>query len=325
MNYFLPFAFNYTCKFSCGQSSYFPQMNPARVEWDIPPPPGTEDDLLPEPINDDPGHRSEKEMSIEKEDETQENEPTGRLIDLVNPYLKNPEYVEYEKRCLDRRFRSKSRSHSRERFRRRHSRSRSRSKGRSRRSRSRSRRRRRRYSSSKSRSRSPAFTPGGYYQRHRHKRRRSPKHSRSKSRSKSHSRSHKSSSKLKHRRSVQRSSEERDTDIQGMNSQFNQSVDDNTKDNVFKNDGSFLEMFKKMQEQQKKVEEPPPVVAPKPIPIFGKRRGGKVLKTGMVQKPKPPTSEESSSRDAWSMYMSEVRKYKAACCDDDSKSRPLVK
>ncbi|XP_072385296.1 LOW QUALITY PROTEIN: uncharacterized protein [Diabrotica undecimpunctata] len=314
MNYFLPFAFNYTCKFSCRQSSYFPQMNPVPVEWNIPPPPGTED-LLLEEINDDPGHRSEKEMSIEREDE--ENEPAGRPIDLVNPYLKNPEYVEYEKRYLDRRFRSKSRSQSRERFRRRHSRSRS--KGRSRRSRSRSRHRRRRYSSSKSRSRSPS-----YYRRHRHKRRRSPKHSRSKSRSKSHSRSYKSS-KLKHRRSPQRSSEERDTNMQDINSQFNPSVEDTTKDNVFKNDGSFLEMFKKMQEQQKKVEEPPPVVAPKPIPIFGKRRGGKVLKTGMVQKPKPPTSEESSSHDAWSMYMSEVRKYKAACCDDDSKSRPLVK
>lgn len=103
--------------------------------------------------------------------------------------------------------------------------------------------------------------------------------------------------------------------------------EDNLKDNVFKNDGSFLEMFKKMQEQQEKAQETAPVPGDikKPVlPTFGKRRGGKVLKTGMVQKVRQPTDEENAT-DAWSVYMKEVRKYKEACCDDDSKTRPLVK
>lgn len=103
--------------------------------------------------------------------------------------------------------------------------------------------------------------------------------------------------------------------------------DDANKDNVFKNDGSFLEMFKKMQEQQKVKEEPPtPLdVIKRAPPVFGKRRGGKVLKTGLVQKVRLPNEEDNSSQDAWSVYMKEVRKYKEACCDDDSKTRPLVK
>lgn len=101
-------------------------------------------------------------------------------------------------------------------------------------------------------------------------------------------------------------------------------------ENTFKNDGSFLEMFKKMQEQQAsvvKTEEPEPSVSEpkKPAPLFGKRRGGRVLKTGMVQKLKNPNELEDEPKDAWSVYMKEVRKYKEACCDDDSKTRPLVK
>lgn len=65
--------------------------------------------------------------------------------------------------------------------------------------------------------------------------------------------------------------------------------------------------------------------AKKPIPIFGKRRGGRILKTGVVQKVKNPNEVEEEPKDAWSVYMKEVRKYKEACCDDDSKTRPLVK
>lgn len=95
---------------------------------------------------------------------------------------------------------------------------------------------------------------------------------------------------------------------------------------VFKNDGSFLEMFKKMQEQQKAQETLASTEEKKPVvPAFGKRRGGKVLKTGLVQKVRLTTDEESNAQDAWSVYMKEVRRYKEACCDDDSKTRPLVK
>lgn len=101
------------------------------------------------------------------------------------------------------------------------------------------------------------------------------------------------------------------------------------KENAFKNDGSFLEMFKKMQEQQQQKEgdeTTSQVEVKKPLPAFGKRRGGKVLKTGLVQKAKLAADEDGhAGQDAWSVYMKEVRRYKEACCDDDSKTRPLVK
>lgn len=97
----------------------------------------------------------------------------------------------------------------------------------------------------------------------------------------------------------------------------------------FKNDGSFLEMFKKMQEIQKVKEEAPvgqPEVKKPIMPVFGKRRGGKVLKTGMVAKVRNVEDDASgNAQDAWSVYMKEVRKYKEVHCDDDSKTRPLVK
>lgn len=107
--------------------------------------------------------------------------------------------------------------------------------------------------------------------------------------------------------------------------------DEPVQENTFKNDGSFLEMFKKMQEQkaaEEKKEEPvQPTVTEvkKSIPIFGKRRGGRILKTGLVQKIKTTTEVEEEPKDAWSVYMKEVKRYKEACCDDDSKTRPLVK
>lgn len=102
------------------------------------------------------------------------------------------------------------------------------------------------------------------------------------------------------------------------------------KENAFKNDGSFLEMFKKMQEEQQKAEaakkEASTSESKMPLPAFGKRRGGRVLKTGMVQKTKSQQENElENPQDAWSIYMKEVKKYKEACCDDDSKTRPLVK
>ncbi|XP_058055082.1 RNA-binding protein 25 isoform X2 [Anopheles bellator] len=68
--------------------------------------------------------------------------------------------------------------------------------------------------------------------------------------------------------------------------------------------------------------EPPPP----PLPVFGRRRGGKILKTGMVKKVRPVEETATDApNDAWSLYLQEVKKYKSASCDADSKTRPLVK
>lgn len=120
--------------------------------------------------------------------------------------------------------------------------------------------------------------------------------------------------------------------------------------NVFANDGSFLEMFKKYQQKQskevtlndkKKVETSKPVVTPEAqptgtssskstpvIPVIGKRRGGKILPTGRVKKVKNEDEEDEDDvkpKDAWSVYMSEVKRYKDTVCQGDDKTRPLVK
>lgn len=112
--------------------------------------------------------------------------------------------------------------------------------------------------------------------------------------------------------------------------------------NVFKNDGSFLEMFKKLQEVKKEgetssapvstkgepsssSEQKPPAPA-KPAPFVGKRRGGRVLPTGKVKKPKLVKEEVADGpKDAWSVYLEEVRRYKETTCEEDEKTRPLVK
>lgn len=103
----------------------------------------------------------------------------------------------------------------------------------------------------------------------------------------------------------------------------------------FKNDGSFLEMFKKMQETQNKEKEQAEAVQQstlseikKPaLSFIGKRRGGRVLKTGVVQKAKAIDEQtvEDAPKDAWSVYMQEVKKYREAKCDEEVKTRPLVK
>ncbi|XP_075998867.1 telomerase RNA component interacting RNase [Genypterus blacodes] len=118
--------------------------------------------------------------------------------------------------------------------------------------------------------------------------------------------------------------------------------------NVFANDGSFMEMFKKkMEEAEKKrnkevqqqqhtggdaraTEQGQSTVGKKPPPVtsfVGKRRGGVFLKTGMVAKKQKEDGEgrEPGKSDAWSKYMAEVKKYKAHQCGDDDKTRPLVK
>ncbi|KAJ8866653.1 hypothetical protein PR048_032514 [Dryococelus australis] len=112
--------------------------------------------------------------------------------------------------------------------------------------------------------------------------------------------------------------------------------------NQYQNDGSFLEMFKKMQEAQNpkpeeganaasvtdganKPDEQTSAIAPKkPMSLLGKRRGGRVLPTGKVKKLKREDEEEKPT-NAWSIYMAEVRKYKEASCEEEGKTRPLVK
>ncbi|XP_034046692.1 telomerase RNA component interacting RNase [Thalassophryne amazonica] len=108
--------------------------------------------------------------------------------------------------------------------------------------------------------------------------------------------------------------------------------------NVFANDGSFMEMFKKKMEEEKRKKETQQTggdeqgqssVERKPAAVtsfVGKRRGGVFLKTGMVaKKQKQDTEVEPGKSDAWSKYMAEVKKYKAHQCGDDDKTRPLVK
>ncbi|XP_033827602.1 telomerase RNA component interacting RNase [Periophthalmus magnuspinnatus] len=109
--------------------------------------------------------------------------------------------------------------------------------------------------------------------------------------------------------------------------------------NVFANDGSFMEMFKKKMEEEKRKKEaqtsgvgtsteqaPEEKKASAVTTFVGKRRGGVFLKTGVVAKKQKKDSEtEPGKSDAWSKYMAEVKKYKAHQCGDDDKTRPLVK
>lgn len=121
--------------------------------------------------------------------------------------------------------------------------------------------------------------------------------------------------------------------------------------NAFKNDGSFLEVFKRFQQQQQmpqqsksqiQVFQTPSSAATtatttvpvacekqpetlKTLPIIGKRKN-KALKTGIVKKVKPKDEKkESKSTDAWSLYLDEVKRYQETVGEQDSKTRPLVK
>lgn len=93
---------------------------------------------------------------------------------------------------------------------------------------------------------------------------------------------------------------------------------------AFKNDGSFLELFKKMQEQSATnvSTEQKPIV-----PMIGRRRGGKVLKTGVVAKPKAEDTSDADNKstDPWAIYINEVKKYRQSSCQDESTTRSLVK
>lgn len=96
---------------------------------------------------------------------------------------------------------------------------------------------------------------------------------------------------------------------------------------IFVNDGSFLETFKNMQqhyaEQEASSATKLHTEESLKLPLFGRRRGGKILKTGIVEK-KLPTQQQETPKDAWALYLQEVKRYKNACCGGDS-SRPLVK
>ncbi|GFU02825.1 hypothetical protein NPIL_35511 [Nephila pilipes] len=106
--------------------------------------------------------------------------------------------------------------------------------------------------------------------------------------------------------------------------------------NTFANDGSFLELFKKKMEEEAKGETSGTSDGEgsksadeklKKLESSVKRRGNKVLKTGMVKKQKTedPDEEPPPQSDAWTRYMAEVKKYRQQACDEDGKTRPLVK
>lgn len=100
----------------------------------------------------------------------------------------------------------------------------------------------------------------------------------------------------------------------------------------FANDGSFLEQFKRMQEEYKQqMEEEKRRKAAedrlKSLPL--RRRGGKILKTGIVAKTTLTPDGQAvatAANDAWTLYQKEVQKYKSASsCDSEAPTRPLVK
>jgi hypothetical protein len=98
----------------------------------------------------------------------------------------------------------------------------------------------------------------------------------------------------------------------------------------FANDGSFMEQFKRMQDEYKSQQETEKKRRAaeerlKSLPIR-RRGGGKILKTGVVAKTKlNEDGSEVPPADPWSQYLKEVQKYKNSSCDTDSKTRPLVK
>lgn len=128
--------------------------------------------------------------------------------------------------------------------------------------------------------------------------------------------------------------------------------------NAFKNDGSFLEVFKRFQQQQQTPRQSKSEVQTsssaaatattaavamsanattlnvvsdkrsethKTLPIIGKRKN-KALKTGVVKKVKPDDQKKQSKpTDAWSLYLDEVKRYQDTVGEQDNKTRPLVK
>lgn len=81
---------------------------------------------------------------------------------------------------------------------------------------------------------------------------------------------------------------------------------------------------------QPKLSVPTASTATNPINRFqpiNRRRGAKILKTGIVQKQRiieEPT-EEAAPSDSWNAYLKEVKRYKTVTCSDDNITRSLVK
>uniref|UniRef100_A0A8B9RW75 Telomerase RNA component interacting RNase n=1 Tax=Accipiter nisus TaxID=211598 RepID=A0A8B9RW75_9AVES len=85
--------------------------------------------------------------------------------------------------------------------------------------------------------------------------------------------------------------------------------------NVFANDGSFLELFKRKMEAEQQTRGPRPPPAP----------AGPAAARPARPLRRPRLRVLTSKGDAWAKYMAEVKKYKAHQCSDDDKTRPLVK
>lgn len=127
---------------------------------------------------------------------------------------------------------------------------------------------------------------------------------------------------------------------------------------IFANDGSFLEIFKKTIQQQQssssmtavsssssvaatataaaavaaKESQIKPIIPAATtsnpvIPLLPvKRRGAKILKTGIVQKQRIVEEvEDPQPTDSWNSYLKEVKRYKTVTCSDDNITRSLVK
>ncbi|XP_022178739.1 uncharacterized protein C19orf43-like [Myzus persicae] len=133
--------------------------------------------------------------------------------------------------------------------------------------------------------------------------------------------------------------------------------------NAFKNDGSFLEVYQRFEQQQQQQQKARIAELPilevqvsqtssaaaaataattttntasavvsekrsetlKTLPIIGKRKN-KALKTGVVKKVKPDDEKKQSKpTDAWSLYLDEVKRYQETVGEQDNKTRPLVK
>ena len=104
-------------------------------------------------------------------------------------------------------------------------------------------------------------------------------------------------------------------------------MQDQAKDNNTKTDIVISSPSTSAAPSSVKLEEPKPKVV---LPMVGKRRGGRALPTGMVKKarkgPDGTGDEEAEApKDAWSQYMAEVKRYKETSCEEEGKTRPLVK
>lgn len=250
----------------------------------------------------------------------------------------------------DRGHRRRSRSRDRDRQRRRHSRSKSRSSSRSR-SRSRSR-----YDHRDRRNRPKSHRSSSNDRHHREKREDRPKNGEAKTNSKSSSLANKSTESTQdgfdfalkqetddtntqyiggveseeERKKIHEQMQERLRKLQESEPKRVQPAKSSSAINFtpFANDGSFLEKFKEMQErfaQQQETQQREDERL-RLLPMIGRRRGGKILKTGIVEKPKRIEDNPADGpKDAWSLYLQEVKRYKNATCDPDAPSRSLVK